>query len=107
MVGKRKKIVKALFKHVTSPDMRLKVNKRLLSEFKNFVATGNTFKARPGDTDDLVMSLMIAVRVIDYVSTFEDEVYDAVNSSLGIDTFYMGDSDEDDDDAGPMPMGVI
>jgi len=82
-------------------------SKPLLSEFKNFVAKGNSFSARPGDTDDLVMSMMIAVRVIDYVSTFEDDVYDAVNSSLGIDTFYVGDSDDDDDDAGPMPMGII
>ena len=75
-------------------------------EFKNFVSKGNSFSARPGDSDDLVMSMMIAVRVIDYVSTFEDEVYDAVNNSLGVDSLYSTGGDDDDYDD-PMPIGII
>ena len=52
------------------------------------------------------MSMMIAVRVIDYVSTFEDEVYDAVNNSLGVDSLYSTGGDDDDYDD-PMPIGII
>tara|TARA_R110001592_G_scaffold1805_2_gene10731 strand:+ start:9375 stop:10970 length:1596 start_codon:yes stop_codon:yes gene_type:complete len=86
---------------------KLTINsKACLSEFKNFVSKGNSFSARPGDSDDLVMSMMIAVRVIDYVSTFEDEVYDAVNNSLGVDSLYSTGGDDDDYDD-PMPIGII
>jgi hypothetical protein len=46
------------------------------------------------------MSLVLAVRMIEFISTFEDDVYNAVNSSLG------GEDDWDDDDA-PMPIGML
>ena len=76
-------------------------SKALISELKNFVATSNTFRAKPGQTDDLVMALVVAIRMIEYVSTFEDDVYNAVNSSL---TF----NPEDDDDTDyPLPIGIL
>jgi len=45
------------------------------------------------------MSLLIAVRVITYISTFEDEVFGAVNNSLSTDEFMQ----EDEYDS-PMPV---
>jgi hypothetical protein len=74
-------------------------SKMLISELKNFVARGNSYSAKPGQTDDLVMSLLIAVRMISYISTFEDEVFSAVNNSLSTDEFFQ----EDEYDS-PMPV---
>ena len=75
-----------------------------ISELKNFVSRANSFAAKPGEYDDLVMSLVIAVRMIQYIGTFEEQIYDQVNSGLGADGFT--DDDYDDSD-GPMPIGII
>ena len=78
-------------------------SKMLVSELKNFVSRANSFAAKPGEYDDLVMSLVIAVRMIQYIGTFEEQVYDQINSGLG-----PGFSVDDYDDAdGPMPVGII
>lgn len=82
---------------VESDKIKLK-SKPLLKELKNFVAKGNSFSAKPGEHDDLVMSLILAVRVINYLATFEDDVYDAVNSNL----VNVLEDDPDDWD-GPLP----
>ena len=79
-------------------------SKMLISELKNFVSRANSFAAKPGEYDDLVMSFVIAVRMIQYIGTFEEQIYDQVNSGLGADGFT--DDDYDDSD-GPMPIGII
>lgn len=79
-------------------------SKPLLSELKNFVAVGNSFKAKPGEHDDLVMSLILAVRMINYIATFEDEVFDVVNSNLSRDALSEYGDDEWD---GPMPIDLL
>lgn len=62
---------------------RLKVNSRgLVSELKVFVSRGNTFEARIGQTDDLVMATILAVRMIDYISTWDDSSQKAINSNI-------------------------
>ena len=58
-------------------------SKPLISELKNFVSNANSFKAKPGQTDDFVMSLVLGLRMIDYISSFEEDVYSAVSSGLG------------------------
>lgn len=83
---------------------KLTVNsKALISELKNFVAKGNSYAAKPGETDDLVMSLVLAVRVIAYVSTFDDDVYSRINSSIGLSEIMGGVAEEDE----PMPIGFL
>lgn len=37
----------------------------LIKEFKNFVAVGNTIKAKSGEHDDLVLATLLAVRMLD------------------------------------------
>jgi len=76
-------------------------SKAFLSELKNFVAVANTFRAKPGQTDDLVMSMVIAIRMVEYVSSFEDDVYNVVNSSL---SYNPGEDDESDS---PLPIGIL
>ena len=92
-------------RYVETDKIRIK-SKALLSEIKNFVAKGNSFAAKPGEHDDLVMSFLLCIRMVDYIATFEDEVYDIINSNLGnpnnADYWY----DENDDD-GPLPIGIL
>jgi hypothetical protein len=82
-------------------------SKAFVSELKNFVARGNSFAGQPGETDDLVTSMLVSVRMISYISTFEDDVFEVINASLGdrnrdddLDEF----RDEYDD---PMPIGLL
>jgi len=79
-------------------------SKPLIKELKNFVARGNSFAAKPGEHDDLVMSMLLAIRMVDYVSTFEDDVYEVINSNLAGGDF--GEYGEDEWD-GPMPVDML
>ena len=79
-------------------------SKPLIKELKNFVARGNSFAAKPGEHDDLVMSLLIAIRMIDYTATFEDEIYEVVNSNLAAS---LGEYEEEDEWDGPMPLDML
>ena len=88
---------------IESDKIKLK-SKALISELKSFVSSGNSFKAKPGASDDLVMALIIAIRMTEYISAFEDDVYDAVNSSLTINPL---DGDGYDDDDQPLPIGIL
>jgi hypothetical protein len=64
----------------------MKINSRgLLSELKVFVSRGNTFEARIGQTDDLIMAMILAVRMTDYISTWDDQSQAAINSNVSID----------------------
>ena len=46
----------------------------LVSELKTFVASGMSFAAKPGETDDLVMSTVLAVRMMQLLQTFHLEM---------------------------------
>ena len=62
---------------------KMKLNsKGILSELKVFVSRGNTFEARIGQTDDLIMAMILAIRMIDYISTWDDKSQSAINSNI-------------------------
>lgn len=46
----------------------------LISELKNFVAHGTSYAAKPGETDDLVMSTILAVRMMQQLQHFHIEM---------------------------------
>lgn len=48
----------------------------LIKELKFFVATENTFKAKPGEHDDLVSALLLIVRMLDTVLSWSNAVGD-------------------------------
>lgn len=78
---------------------RLKINsKGLLSELKVFVSRGNTFEARVGQTDDLIMAMILAVRMTDYISTWDDQSQQAINSNIAV--------GEDLSHDAPMPIFI-
>ena len=101
--GHRSKMEACLnFKRLLEQDRIHIKSKALISELKNFVARGNSFKAKPGEMDDLVMAMMLNVRMVNYISTFEDAVYSVVHSGI-VDV----DDDYENDDDAPLPIGFL
>lgn len=49
-------------------------SKAFISELKNFVATGDSFAAKPGETDDLVSSALIALRIVQGLQNYDPEL---------------------------------
>jgi len=49
-------------------------SKSLISELKNFVALGTGYAAKPGETDDLVMSTVLIVRMLQQMQTYHAEL---------------------------------
>lgn len=73
-------------------------SQNLLNELKNFVAKGNTYCARQGSHDDLTMSTILFIRMAVYISTWDDQTYDKVNSNIT--------NMDDDDYESPTPVLV-
>jgi hypothetical protein len=54
---------------------RMKIrSKPLMSELKTFVAHGSSYAAKPGETDDLVMSSLLAVRMLMLLQTYHADL---------------------------------
>ena len=78
---------------------KLKINSRgLISELKVFVAKSNSYEARIGQTDDLVMSLILVLRMSGFISTWDDKSQAAIDVNVA-DEF-------DDDSSAPMPVFI-
>jgi hypothetical protein len=46
----------------------------LVSELKTFVASGVGYAAKPGETDDLVMASVLAVRMLQLLQTYDNDI---------------------------------
>jgi hypothetical protein len=57
-------------------------SKSLITELKNFVAIGNTYKAKIGETDDLVMSSILVVRIAMLLRQFDSEISDNLTDNI-------------------------
>jgi len=66
----------------------------LVSELKTFVASGMGYAAKPGETDDLVMSTVLAVRMLQLLQTYDTDI----NTQL---------RDHGDDIKPPMPFIAV
>jgi hypothetical protein len=54
---------------------RMKIHSRpLVSELKTFVASGTSYAAKPGETDDLVMACLLVVRMLMLLQTFHTDI---------------------------------
>ena len=74
---------------------RMTVNsKSLISELKNFVASGNTYKAKIGEHDDLVMSTILIVRMSIMLRQYDSDLSDNLTDAL-------------EDVIEPMPFMII
>jgi hypothetical protein len=76
--NKTKLAVCAKFKSLVEQKKLHVASKNLISELKTFVAMESTFKAKLGETDDLVMSMMLAVRMVQALQSFDPELDDHV-----------------------------
>jgi hypothetical protein len=66
---------------IESKRMRL-CSKNLMSELKTFVANGTSYAAKPGETDDLVMSLILIVRMAQLLQSFDASLDNAMRDTM-------------------------
>jgi hypothetical protein len=72
---------------------KLKVNsKPLISELKSFIATGSSYQAKSGASDDLVAALLLTIRMMSVLKDWDPKIYN---------TFTQADADDYDP---PMPI---
>jgi len=69
-------------------------SKMLISELKSFIASGNSYAAKVGDTDDLVMSTMLIMRMAQVLKTYNPELETHIR-------------DANDYDQEPMPFIMV
>jgi hypothetical protein len=62
------------FKILVESDRMKLHSKPLISELKTFVALGSSYAAKPGETDDLVMSSLLAVRMLMVLQTYHADL---------------------------------
>lgn len=67
----------------------------LLSELKGYIASGNSFKAKPGETDDLISSVLLIIRMMSVLRDWDPRVYDSFTTI-----------EDNDDYEPPMPIFV-
>ena len=70
-------------------------SKTLISELKAFVATGSSFQAKSGGSDDLVSATLLALRMMAVLKDWDPRIYD---------TFTQAESDDDYD--APLPIFI-
>jgi len=80
--------------YVESGKMSIK-SKNLLQELKTFVAHGASFAAKEGETDDLVMGTILAVRLVEHLMKYDEATYSRLVER------------HSDDFIRPMPIGII
>jgi hypothetical protein len=62
---------------------KMTVNSRnLISELKNFVASAGSFAAKIGETDDLVLSMLLAVRMTQVLQSFDPDIDSKLKDSF-------------------------
>ena len=70
-------------------------SKPLLSELKGFVATGSSYQAKSGMTDDLVSATLLAIRMMTVLKDWDPRIYNSFNQA-----------EDDGDYEPPMPIFV-
>jgi hypothetical protein len=92
--NKSKLAVCAKFKSLVETKRLHIASKNLLSELKNFVASGNSYAAKVGETDDLVMAAMLVIRMVQMLQSFDPDLDNHLRDSL-------------DDFIEPMPFIMV
>lgn len=87
----------AKLKHWIESDKLIPKSKNLVRELKTFVAKGTSFEAKEGETDDLVSALLLTTRVIQYLSNYDEKLFNALTDKSGLNP----------DIIMPMPIGVL
>jgi len=56
-------------------------SKPMIGELKNFIATGSSYQAKSGTTDDLIMSTVLAIRMMEVLKDWDPRVYNTFNQT--------------------------
>ena len=86
----------AKLKHWVETEKIEVASKPLLRELKTFIARGNSYSAKDGEHDDLVMAVNLIVRMSMEVSKYEESAFE-----------YLNDDFEDGDGMEPMPFSIL
>lgn len=86
----------AKLKHWVENDKIRLSSKNLIRELKTFVASGQSFAAKQGETDDLVMATVLCVRMIQLLVNWDQNLFDRLQ-----------DEAEKADIVMPMPIGIL
>ena len=70
-------------------------SKPLISELKNFIATGSSYQAKLGQTDDLISATLLAIRMMSVLKDWDPRVYNTFNQT-----------DDYEDYEPPMPIFI-
>ena len=87
----------ARLKHLVESQTLKIASKPFISELKSYIAQGVSFKAKSGEHDDLVSSMLLNVRMIQVLADWDPRVYERIS---------VKDSWEDNDFEPPMPIFV-
>jgi len=84
-------------------DKMVVYSRNLISELKTFVSSGAGFEAKTGSTDDLVMALILAVRIICLVASWDDSMQNRLTTRFDDEHNPIDDDDYDP----PMPVAFL
>jgi hypothetical protein len=73
-------------------------SRALITELKNFVRGGGSYKAKPGMHDDLVLSMLHVIRILQIIGSWDDQFSEVLK--------YSSYGDEDDYDLDPLPVVI-
>jgi len=85
----------ARLKTMVENDKLIIKSKTLVSELKSFIATGSSFQAKPGHSDDLVSATILLLRMITVMKDWDPTVYDTFAQIEAEDDYEM-----------PMPIFI-
>jgi hypothetical protein len=67
----------------------------LITELKNFIAKGNSYQAKTGCRDDLVSSMLVFIRMTEYIADWDEETNENISSYV---------DDDDGSSISPLPF---
>ena len=62
-------------------------SKPMVTELKNYVATGSSYQAKLGQTDDLISATLLAIRMMDVLKDWDPRVYNTFNQTEQLDEY--------------------
>ncbi len=66
----------------------------LITELKSFIKSNRSYAAQSGDLDDIVMSTLLCIRILNEIQQYEKDIYDRLAEII----------ESDGDDHNPMPI---
>lgn len=82
-------------------------SKRLLAELKSYVRTGAAYAAQLGETDDTISAVLIVIRILEEISSYEQDAFDKLYSQEDEVEDYGNILAGDDYDPDDEPLPII